>query len=234
MKLKFDKLMDVLKGADANPAGKEAPIPPDKVIDQMASDMPQRESVWWACKSADEVGPQMTPEDIEAKLAAEAWVKEPTPQNKLAAEEAAKATDFKGPGAWSAQAAAWSKNPETEATSAAAADLPPEVAQAKELMGKEASSAVAVAGAVKLAAAMKANPKEVQKALANSEPAPPGIEAEVPEMPEKPGLDLPELPEMAGQDPPPQQTKSEIKKTAKALKPFIELGKNVAEGKNTW
>jgi hypothetical protein len=39
---------------------------------------------------------------------------------------------------------------------------------------------------------------------------------------------------MAGQDPPPQQTKSEIKKTAKALKPFIELGKNVAEGKNTW
>ena len=255
MKLKLDKIMNVFKGADGKSADQAAAIPPDKVIDQMASDMPEQKSVWWACKSADKVGSQMTPEDIQAKLAAEAWVKEPTPENKLAADDAAKATDYKGPGAWSAQAAAWAKDPETEATSAAAAELPPEVVQAKELMGKEASSAVAVAGAVKLAAAMKANPKEVEKVLADSGQTPQEDKTEMLKMPEKielengkleipekPELELLEVlenkevptPEMAQSDPPAQQTKSEMKKTAKALKPFIELGKDVAEGKNIW
>jgi len=250
----FSTLKKIFKG-DSNTLGMAEEAPPSDVIDQMASDMPEQKSVWWACKSADKVNSQMTPEDIQAKLAAEAWAKEPTPENKLAAEDAAKATDYKGPGAWSAQAVAWAKDPEAEATSSAATELPLEVVQAKELMGKEASSAVAVAGAVKLAAAMKANPKEVAKVLADSKQTPQEDETESLEMPEKielenGKLEIPEkleselleglenkevpAPEMAQSDPPAQQTKSEMKKTAKALKPFIELGKDVAEGKNIW
>ena len=261
MKIKFDKIMDVFKSAESASAGKESPAPPDKVIDKMAQDMPERESVWWACKSADKVDSQMTPEDIKAKLAAEAWVKEPTPDNKLAAGDAATESGHKGPGAWSAQAAAWAKDPQSETNVATSEDSAPEVAQSKELTSKDASAAVAVAGAVKLAAAMKSDPKAVLKALADSKQTPPEQEAEPAatpekialeqpklEIPEKPEIQLEEVPEVleklqspetpppetAQQNPQPQPTSSEKRKTAKALKPFIELGKDVAKGKNTW
>src|SRR6476620_2039988 len=76
----------------------------------LAHGMPERESVWWACQSSQKVGDKLNPEEHAATKAAENWVKNPTPQTKAAAAAAASKTDYKGPGGWAAQAAAWSKD----------------------------------------------------------------------------------------------------------------------------
>ena len=248
MKLKFDKLMDVFKGADSDAAaqpagGKEPPVPPDKVIEQMAGDMSEQESVWWASKSSDMVEGQMTPEDIEAKKAAEVWVKDPSPANKSAAEEAAKQTDFKGPGAWAAQAAAWSNEPPAAPGDQISQNVPAETIGPSDPASAEVPLLVtAVAGSIKLAAAMKKSPDAVKKILAESAKAEvfdTEIQADSPAVPE---IVLPkvkksdtiEIDVLPSSGSPAQPSKSETKTMAKSLKPFIKLGKDISEGKNTW
>lgn len=50
---------------------------------------------------------QAPPADVQAMRAAQAWVKNPSPEAQKAAVEAAERTDFQGPGAWAAKAVAW-------------------------------------------------------------------------------------------------------------------------------
>lgn len=72
--------------------------------------LPKREAVWWGCMCARAVpDPALTPLDIEALLAAEAWVRKPDDDAlRRAAMEAAQRTGFRTPEAWAAVGAFWS------------------------------------------------------------------------------------------------------------------------------
>jgi hypothetical protein len=72
--------------------------------------LPKREAVWWACMCARAVpDPALAPTDLEALLAAEAWVRKPGDDAvRRAAMEAAQRTGFRTPEAWAAVGAFWS------------------------------------------------------------------------------------------------------------------------------
>lgn len=77
------------------------------MVKVLAYGLPDRDGVAWAVQCAQMVADQLPPADVQAMQAAQAWVKNPTPETQNAAAEAAKRTDHQGPGAWAAQAAAW-------------------------------------------------------------------------------------------------------------------------------
>src|SRR5689334_22688633 len=87
------------------------PVPANPfTIDALARQMTDRQGVWWAAQSAKTVPPGSTPSaDQAAVTAAEAWAGGPSPGSQDAGAGAASKTDFQGPGAWAAQAAAWAK-----------------------------------------------------------------------------------------------------------------------------
>src|SRR5580658_6428878 len=126
----------------------------------LAQGMPEKESVGWACKSSAKVGDKLEPADKSALSAAQAWVKNPTPANKMAAAAAAAKTNFQGPGAWAAQGAAWAKTPGA-----------PAAPTAPNLTGH------AVAGSVMLAAALTVPKAPVVQAPALQKPAVPKVPA---------------------------------------------------------
>lgn len=119
-----------------------------EMVKTLAHGMPDREGVGWAAQSAEKVSDKLPPDDLGAMKAAQAWVKSPTPENQAAAGAAAAKTNFSGPGAWSAQGAAWA-NP---APTAAGPRLTPH----------------AVTGAVQLAASIQANPALAAPAVAGA------------------------------------------------------------------
>src|SRR5207249_1021214 len=97
---------------------------PRYFLDSLANLLGDRKGVWWAVQSSKMVPPGGTsPLDKLAASAAEGWVKNPTPATQAAAVEAAKKTDFQGPGAWAAQAAGWA-DPAGKGAGAAAAPRP--------------------------------------------------------------------------------------------------------------
>jgi hypothetical protein len=203
--------------------GKEK-LAPDSV-NVLAHGMPEQKSVFWACKSSDMVSSQMTPQDMAAKMAAENWVKNPTPANQNAAADAAAKTDYQGPGAWAAQGAAWS-NPTPV--------LPPEGLPADAFPAvKQPSTGDAVAGSVKLSAAMKNDPN-VMSTL--SAPAVPKPAAPMFQMPAIPDMKAPVVPTLAGPTPPPvsPMTPQELDASSKALDPFLKLGMDIAQNKISW
>lgn len=232
----------VFDGPALDPETQKLATSSDKIIDRMAADMPEQKAVWWAGKSSEMVEGQMTPEDIQAKKAAEMWVKNPSPENKSAAETAAKQTDYKGPGAWAAQAAAWSKEPSGAGGAEMAQNVPEESTATPELTPQPHLAATAAAGSVKLAAAMKNSPDTVRKILAESAQAEVFAKENPPDFQADHEIDLPGVnsndtmkKDKAGlQENIPRPTKAEMKKTAQSIKPFIDLGKDIAEGKNTW
>jgi hypothetical protein len=78
----------------------------------LAYGLPKREAVWWACLCVRNV-PACCGDEIaaEAIQAAEAWVKNPSEENRQAALTAGSKHDFEMPGApaaWTAMAAGWS------------------------------------------------------------------------------------------------------------------------------
>lgn len=178
-------------------------------INGLAHGMPERESVWYATQSSRRVQHLMTPDDKTALLAAEDWVKAPTPANQARAAAAAAATNHSGPGAWAAQGAAWSSV--TPGTPAAPGLVPQ-----------------ATAGSVQLASAMEAKGAPIQRPEI---PATPGL----PQAPQAPQLEVPQLetPQLALAQPPPPDPAADAA-TAKAQAPFVTLGKDVAAGDNTW
>ena len=189
-------------------------------VNALAHGMPERESVHWACQSSRKVANKLNAEDSAALAAAEAWVKTPDNATKAAAAAAASKTDFTGPGGWAAQAAAWSQGtpgmalatPQAGQTASAVAATPP-----------AGLTAPAVAGAVLLAAG-----------LVNRQPMPPAQKLAMPQMPTvaAPGIVLPQVAPPAGAPPAPPPV--DQAKLAKPLQPFIDLGKDIASGKNRW
>lgn len=75
----------------------------------LAHALPRREAVWWACTCARFTLPADSPPDAVAALqAAEAWVFQPTEENRRAAMQRAEAAGFDTPAAWSAVSVFWS------------------------------------------------------------------------------------------------------------------------------
>lgn len=107
----------------------------------LAMALPKREAVWWACVSArGSITDKTKPQVIAALTAAEAWVYQPTEENRRGAMALAEATEFNGAGSWAAVAAFWSGGSMS----------PPD---APIIPPSEDLTAKAVAGAVMLAVA---------------------------------------------------------------------------------
>jgi hypothetical protein len=68
----------------------------------------RREAVWWACRSVRRIMGTVPDADMDALQAAEAWVRNPEPELRQAAQEAATRADQNSAAAWTALAAAWS------------------------------------------------------------------------------------------------------------------------------
>jgi hypothetical protein len=135
----------------------------DDMVKVLAHGMDDRKGVFWATRSAEKVAGTLPPADREALAAAQAWVKNPTPEAQALAAKAAARTDFRGPGAWAAQGAAWA-----------------EPAKAAEISGAPVAmprlTPNAVIGAVMLSAAVTAFPQHANPA-APSAPAAPTLPA---------------------------------------------------------
>ena len=78
-------------------------------IKLLAHGLPKRESVWWSCLAARAVQTPDTDEDnINALIAAEAWAKSPSEENRLRCRELGEKTKHKTAASWAATAASWS------------------------------------------------------------------------------------------------------------------------------
>jgi hypothetical protein len=187
-------------------------------VNALAHGMPERDAVSWAAQSSQKVAAKLNPQEQAAAKAAEAWVKNPSDATKAAAAEAASKTDFKGPGGWAAQAAAWAQSP-APATGSAPAGAP---------TGAAAGGATATPAAPPLTPAAVAGAVLLAAGLSNAPPMAP---------PQKSDLKAQALAMPKGETPPMTQAKPPLvdqSKMAKALQPFIDLGKNIASGRNTF
>lgn len=177
-------------------------------VKALAHGLPERESTWYACQSSQRVAGSLPPADREALSAAEAWVKNPSAATQAQAAAAAAKTNFQGPGAWSAQAAAWAQTTPGAVPSPAIPTMP-----------QASLTPNAATGAVLLAAALEAK--------APMPPVPPKIDLSAPALP---AVQLPQAPMVAV----PELTPPQLAQTAKIHQPYIDLGKDIASGKNTW
>lgn len=116
--------------------------------------LPKREAVWWGCMCARAVpDPALPRPDMEALLAAEAWVRRPGDDAlRRAAMEAAQRTGFRTPEVWAAVGAFWSGGSMAPAGQ-------PEVPPPDHLTG------VAISGGVVLAA-VRLRPERAPERLA--------------------------------------------------------------------
>jgi hypothetical protein len=189
-------------------------------VNLLAHGMPERDSVWWACQSSQKVAGKLNPADANALSAAQTWVKNPTPQTQALAAAAAAKTDYTGPGGWAAQAAAWSKPPSPAAAVPAVGFPAIPTAPAAPAAPAAGLTAPAVAGSVMLAAGLVNRPAmpPVNKPSFSIPTAPRPV---LPSM-AMPTVKAPEIPPV------------DLDKQSSMLQPFIDLGKDVASGKNTW
>jgi len=179
-----------------------------EMVKTMAHGLPDREGVHWAASSAEKVADKLPPDDLNAMKAAQAWAKNPTPSNQAAASAAAAATNFKGPGAFAAQGAAWAQPPVPGGALPAAAAMP-------------RLTPHAVNSAVMMSSSIQANP-----ALAAPTAQLPTLAA-----PAAPALAAPKL---AAVPPPTPIVPPEVQaQTFQQQHPFIKLGVDIASGKNT-
>ena len=76
----------------------------------LATALPKREAVWWACVCARSALGDETPEPkvTRALEAAEAWVYKPNEENRRPTEKLAEEATYEQPAAWAAIAAFWS------------------------------------------------------------------------------------------------------------------------------
>jgi len=186
-----------------------------EMVKTMAHGMPDREGVHWAAQSAQQVSDKLPPTEVHAMQAAQTWSKNPTAENQAAAAAAASKTDHRGPGGLAAQGAAWAQ-PSTPANAAASATAP----------AAPRMTPHAVAGAVLLSAAIKANPAlaaPAAKLPAVQTPAVPTLAA--------PSMQAPEL--SVPQAPPPTVPPHVEAQTFKEQHPFIAMGLDIASGKQS-
>lgn len=114
----------------------------------LAHALPRPEAVGWACTCVREVAPPG--EDLPGTRAAEAWLREPSDENRRAAMAVAENLEFAGPDAWTAVAAFWADGSMTPPDA-------PAVPPGEELTGH------AAAGAVMLAAVQSEPEKATEK-----------------------------------------------------------------------
>lgn len=174
------------------------------MIKTMAHGMSDHDGVHWAAQSAEKVSSKLPPHEVYAMKAAQAWVQNPTPDNKAAAAQAASASPSKGPGALAAQGAAWSQPKGT------APRLTPH----------------AVSGAVMSAAAIHAGPRPTPNAP--TAPTAPNT----PHIPTAPKLQKPQLAVPNAPSPPATVPPHVHAETFKSQHPFIAMGLHIASGKN--
>lgn len=106
----------------------------------LAHALPKREAIWWACLAARAaLGSEAPPRQMAAIAATEAWVYQPTEENRRAAMAAGDVAGNDSPARWAAIAAFWSGG------SLTASDAP-------AVSPGERLTAMAVAGAVQIAA----------------------------------------------------------------------------------
>lgn len=199
-----------------------------EAIPVLADAMPEREAVWWASQSCEQAGDSLAPADLEASRAAAAWVSTPSPETAAAAAAAAQKAGFTGPGAFAAQSASFAQSPPTLAAGdqlgmAMAGHAAPNAAPAAAggAMGTSLAKQTA-AGAVRLAALQSAGLLPV---LGAPELAGTGAAAAA-------------ATTMTAGEPPESEpepaSRKERKKASKATAPFLDLGKDIASGKNHW
>jgi hypothetical protein len=70
--------------------------------------LPRREAVWWGCESARTLLGDQSRSDAAGLAAAEAWVQEPTEENRRAALDIGTKAGSNEPMTWLALAAGWS------------------------------------------------------------------------------------------------------------------------------
>jgi hypothetical protein len=135
-----------------------------EMVKTMAHGMSDQHGVSWASKSAEKVSDKLPPHEVHAMKTAQAWSKNPTPENQKAAALAAEQGGCKGPGSLAAQGAAW----------------------ANPAPGAPRLAPHAVSGAVLMSAAIQANPKVAPPALNAPTMA-------TPSAPEMPTLQTPQV-----------------------------------------
>jgi hypothetical protein len=117
----------------------------------LAHALPKREAVWWAWVSAKRTAGEEPPPEIQAVLeATEAWIKEPTDQNRRVAMEKAEVADFSSAAGCAGLAAFLSGD------SLAPADIDP-------VPPGEYMAAKAIAGSIVLAAVSREPEKANEK-----------------------------------------------------------------------
>jgi hypothetical protein len=176
----------------------------EDMVKMLAHGMDDRKGVFWATRSAEKVSDTLPPADREALAAAQAWVRNPTPETQALAAKAAARTDFRGPGAWAAQGAAWAEPAKAAEVSGAPVAMP-------------RLTPNAVIGAVMLSAAVSAFPQ-------HANPSAPARPAAVPPPPASPGgVDTAFVPV--------EIPKKVVTQTFRAQQPFIADGLDIASGK---
>jgi hypothetical protein len=113
----FESFPEALRNIGAEPTD-EPPIAfvkrlaaqgkPDHAMAVCAYLLPRREAVWWGCTSVRTLLADKLPGDIAALLAAEAWVQQPTEENRRAALAIGNDAASNEPLTWLALAAGWS------------------------------------------------------------------------------------------------------------------------------
>lgn len=81
---------------------------PVEAVSFLAHALPEKDAVRWAAQSCEMVSGQQSAEDQKAAEASRRWLAQPNEANQQQAAAAAAQAAHAGPGAWSAQAAAWS------------------------------------------------------------------------------------------------------------------------------
>lgn len=188
-----------------------------EAVQVLARFLPKEKAVEWAALSARKAGASagISPEELKAIEAAEAWVLNPSEDNRLVAADAVSAVSPTTPASWVANAAAFSKELEVPE-----GELPPEISS--DL------TAHFVAGAVMLAAAMLSSTAlpEILKAKELFHNLSQG--AGVASLAENAGDQLAPMP------PPPEMILKQKKEAANLLDPFLEMGIAIAQSVPGW
>lgn len=75
----------------------------------LAHGLPKREAVWWLCIVARQIQtPETDTDNVDALIAAEAWARKPTEENRLRCRILGEKTKYATSASWAATAAAWS------------------------------------------------------------------------------------------------------------------------------
>jgi len=191
----------------------------DDMVKTVAHGMPDREGVHWAAQSAEKVSDKLPPHEVQALKAAQAWAKNPTPENQTAAAAAAAQGGCRGPGSLAAQGAAWAKPAAPGAPGAPAATGAPAASGAAAM---PRLTPHAVAGSVLMSSAIKANPALAVPAMAVPSAKAPALAA--------PTLQAPQMAPPAAQAPPVVPPNVQTMTFAQQH-PFIKMGLDIASEK---